>query len=67
MYIKVKKERKKKEKKEHYLFLSRELMRRELDDQLVVCPLKISEKKEENIYLELENSTRKRETKSLNA
>jgi len=39
----------------------------ELDDQLVVCPLKILDKKEESINLELENCTRKRETKSLNA
>lgn len=38
----------------------------ELDDQLVVCPLKILDKKEESINLELENCTRKRETKSLN-
>jgi len=38
----------------------------ELDDQLVVCPLKILAKKEESINLELENCTRKRETKSLN-
>jgi len=39
----------------------------ELDDQLVVCPLKILDKKEESINLDLENCTRKRETKSLNA
>lgn len=62
MYIKIKKDKKKlRETSTLHLFKERV----QLDDHLVVCPLKKYDEKEEIINSEHEKYTRKREIKSL--